>query len=66
LITFLIKRPVPLELRERFRIGPLGWGLYGLELSDKRIGKVLNTDWQTVGRRRASSPSSAVIGRSSY
>jgi len=32
LITFLIKRPVPLELRERFRIGPLGWGLYGLEL----------------------------------
>jgi hypothetical protein len=25
------------------------WGLYGLELWDKQIGKVLNLDWQTVG-----------------
>jgi len=49
LIMFYVKRPVPLELRERFRIGPLGWGLYGLELWDKQIGKVLNIDWQTAG-----------------
>ena len=49
LIMFYVKPPVPLELRERFGIGPLGWGLYGLELWDKRIGKVLNIDWQTVG-----------------
>jgi hypothetical protein len=49
LIMFHIKRPVPLDLRERFRIGPLGWGLYCLELWDKPIGKVLNIDWQTVG-----------------
>ncbi len=27
----------------------LGWGLYGLELWDKQLGKVLNLDWQTVG-----------------
>ena len=46
---FYIKQPVPLELRERFRVGPLGWGLYGLELWDQQIGKVLNIDWQTVG-----------------
>ena len=26
LIMFYVKQPVPLELRERFRIGPLGWG----------------------------------------
>ena len=49
LIMFYIKQPVPLELRERFRVGPLGWGLYGLELWDKQIGKVLNIDWQTLG-----------------
>ncbi len=49
LIMFYIKPPVPLELRERFRIGPLGCGLYGLELWDKQIGKVLNIDWQTAG-----------------
>ena len=49
LIMFYVKQPVPLELRERFRIGPLWWGLYGLELWDKPIGKVLNIDWQTVG-----------------
>jgi len=49
LIMFYIKQPVPWELRERFRIGPLGWGLYGLELWDKPIGKVLNIDWVTVG-----------------
>ena len=49
LIMFYVKQPVPLELRERFRIGPLGWGLYGLELWDKEIGKVLNIDWQTIG-----------------
>jgi hypothetical protein len=49
LIMFYIKQPVPLDLRERFRIGTLGWGLYGLELWDKQIGKVLNIDWQTVG-----------------
>ena len=49
LIMFQVKQPVPVELRERFRIGPLGWGLYGLELWDKPIGKVLNIDWQTVG-----------------
>ena len=49
LIMFYIKQPVPLELRERFRIGPLGWGLYGLELWHKQIGKVLNIDWQTAG-----------------
>ena len=49
LIMFQVKRPVPLELRERFRVGPLGWGLYGLELWDKQIGKVLNIDWQTAG-----------------
>src|SRR5260370_28810866 len=44
LIMFYVKRPVPLDLRERFRVGPLGWGLYGLELWDKPIGKVLNLD----------------------
>jgi len=49
LIMFHVKQPVPLELRERFRVGPLGWGLYGLELWDKPIGKVLNIDWQTAG-----------------
>ena len=49
LIMFYIKQPVPLQLRERFRVGPLGWGLYGLELWDQQIGKVLNIDWQTVG-----------------
>ena len=49
LIMFHVKQPVPLELRERFQIGPLGWGLYGLELWDKPIGKVLNIDWVTVG-----------------
>ena len=48
-IIFYVKQPVPLDLRERFRIGPLGWGLYGLELWDKQIGKVLNINWQTVG-----------------
>jgi len=25
-IIFYVKQPVPLDLRERFRIGPLGWG----------------------------------------
>ncbi|HEY6342940.1 MAG TPA: hypothetical protein VIY49_15715 [Bryobacteraceae bacterium] len=49
LIMFYIKQPVPLELRERFRIGPQGWGLYCLELWDKPIRKVLNIDWVTVG-----------------
>ena len=49
LIMFYIKQPVPLDLRERFQIGPLGWGLYGLELWDKQIGRVLNIDWQTAG-----------------
>ena len=49
LIMFQVKQPVPLELRSRFGIGPLAWGLYGLELWDKQIGKVLNIDWQTVG-----------------
>ncbi len=49
LIMFHVKQPVPLELRERFRIGPLGWGLYGLELWDKQVGKVMNLDWETVG-----------------
>ena len=50
-IIFYVKPLVPLELRERFRICPLGWGLYGLELWDKQIGKgkVLNINWQTVG-----------------
>ncbi len=48
-IRFYIKQPVPLELRERYRVGPLGWGLYGLELWDKQIGKVLNLDWVTAG-----------------
>jgi hypothetical protein len=38
---FYVKRLGPLELRERS--GPLGWGLYGMEVWDKRIGKVLNT-----------------------
>ena len=47
ILMFYVKRPGPLELRERS--GPLGWGLYGMELWDKRIGKVLNLDWQTVG-----------------
>ena len=46
---FQVKQPVPLELRNRFGIGPLDRGLYGLELWDKQIGKVLNLDWQTVG-----------------
>jgi hypothetical protein len=46
-MMFYVKRPGPLELRERS--GPLGWGLYGLELWDKQLGKVLNLDWQTVG-----------------
>jgi len=49
LIMFHVKPPVPLELRERFQIGPLGWGLYGLELWDKPIGKVLNINWDTAG-----------------
>jgi hypothetical protein len=49
LIMFYVKRPVPLELRERFRVSSLGWGLYGLELWDKQMGKVVNIDWQTVG-----------------
>jgi hypothetical protein len=49
LIMFYIKQPVPLDLRERFHIGPLGWGLYGLELWDKQIGRVLNIDWQSAG-----------------
>ena len=49
LIMFHVKQAVPLELRERFQIGPLAWGLYGLEMWDRRIGKVLNIDWQTVG-----------------
>ena len=43
-MIFYVKPPVPLELRERFRIGPLGWGLYGLELWNKPIGKVLNIE----------------------
>ena len=46
-MMFYVKRPGPLALRERS--GPLGWGLYGLELWDKQLGKVLNLDWQTVG-----------------
>jgi len=47
ILMFYVKRLGPLELRERS--GPLGWGLYGMELWDKRIGKVLNLVWQTVG-----------------
>ena len=34
-MIFYVKTPVPLELRERYRIGPYGWGLYGLELWTK-------------------------------
>jgi hypothetical protein len=48
LIMFYVK-PVPLDLRELFRIDPLGRSLYGLELWDKPIAKVLNLDWQTAG-----------------
>ena len=49
LILFQVKDPVPSELRERFQLDPLAWGLYGLELWDKPIGKVLNLEWDTVG-----------------
>ena len=63
-MIFYVKPLVPLELQERFRIGPLGWGLYGLEFWDKRIGKVLNINWHTAGRCRGSSPSNAATGNS--
>ena len=45
ILMFYVKRLGPLELRERSGTAGLGSVWHG----DKRIGKVLNLDWQTVG-----------------
>ena len=47
LVIFHVKQPVPVEMRNRFGLDPLAWGLYSLELWDR--GKVLNLEWDTVG-----------------
>jgi len=43
------KQPIAREFRERFHLAPLEHGLYGLDIWARRLGKVLNIDWQTAG-----------------
>jgi hypothetical protein len=49
LIMFQVKDPVPIEFRKRFGLGPLHHGLYGLDVWEKGVGKVLNLSWDSVG-----------------
>jgi hypothetical protein len=49
LMMFYVMPPVPVEMRRQFGIGPLHFGLYALELWDRRVGKVLNLFWDSVG-----------------
>jgi hypothetical protein len=48
LMMFHVKDRVPIEFRKRFRLGPQHHGLYGLEVWEKGIGKVLNLAWDSV------------------
>ena len=48
LIMFHVKDPVPIEFRKRFGLRPLHHGLYGLDVWEKGIGKVLNLAWDSV------------------
>lgn len=49
LIIFMILDQIPPEIRVRFNLKPNDNGLYGLDLWDKPVGKVLNLVWNTVG-----------------
>jgi hypothetical protein len=49
LLMFHLKDPVPIEFRKRFRLSPLHHGLYGLDVWEKGVGKVLNLAWDSVG-----------------
>jgi hypothetical protein len=49
LIIFMIRNQIPPEIRVRFNLEPNDDGLYGLELWDKPLGKVLNLVWNTAG-----------------
>jgi hypothetical protein len=49
LVMFHVKDPVPVEFRKRFKLEPLSHGLYGLEVWEKGVGKVLNLAWDSVG-----------------
>jgi hypothetical protein len=42
LIIFMIRDQIPPEFRVRFDLEPNDGGLYGLDLWDKPVGKVLN------------------------
>ena len=42
LIIFMIRNQIPREIRARFDLEPNDGGLYGLELWDKPVGKVLS------------------------
>jgi hypothetical protein len=49
LIIFCVRDQVPPEIRRRFNLAPFDHGLYGLELWDKGVGKVLHLIWDSVG-----------------
>jgi hypothetical protein len=45
----MIRNQIPPEIRVRFNLEPNDGGLYGLDLWDKPVGKVLNLVWNTAG-----------------
>jgi hypothetical protein len=49
LVMFYVKDPVPIEFRKKFKLRPLHHGLYGLDVWQKAVGKVLNLGWDSVG-----------------